>query len=247
MVDAYDELGSYVNGLAMTATVSGPAQDGREGEQVVLAQIGPGLYQGSFRADAVGDYAVTVSARSADGGQLLRTVGASRPYAEEYRLLAADTRLLATLAASTGGKLLPRQPDDASLVALLAREPAPSAAAAAGGVLSPHGRAWPWLVAAALLLFVLDIAARKVVLSQAMRERLAPLLRLLRGGGGVRGRSYEEVVSMVARAREEEKRKLGERISAMAAAGREDPALAAYLYIARLRSHRAEEKKNSPR
>jgi hypothetical protein len=235
-VDAVDELGSFINGLPMTATVAGP---GQATEDVALAQSGPGAYEGTFRSEAVGDYVVTVSAPSG-GGLLLRTVGASRPYAEEYRLLAPDTRLLAGLAASAGGRLLPLQPDEESLAALLAREPAPAAAAGAGGILSAPGRASPWLVAAALLLFVLDIAARKLVLSPALRERLAPLVRLVARGGSARGRSYDEIVSMVARAREEEKKQLGERVTAAAAEGRADPDLAAYLYIARLRGRRSE-------
>jgi Ca-activated chloride channel homolog len=243
-VDAFDEVGAWVNGLSLAASVSGPAL---RGEEVRLAQTGPGLYEGAFRAEAVGDYAVTLSAES-PGGLLLRTAAASRPYSEEYRILAPDTRLLGRLASATGGRLVSPASDEAALAALLAREPGPAAAPGSRGILSPPGRAWPWLLAAALLLFVLDVAARTLVVPDALRARLAPIARLLgRGAGGPgAGRTYEEIASMVARARAEERKKLGERITTAAARGKLDPDLAAYLYIARLRSSREQARPPRP-
>lgn len=245
-VDAIDDLGAFVNGRDMHAIVIGPAQ---ESEQVLLAQTGPGLYEGSFRAEAVGDYAVTISA-AASGAQEIapRTLGISRSYAEEYRILAPDIRLLARLADRTGGRLAASADDTEALAAILAREKSISRIPASGASIgsaaaSATGAAWPWLLAAALLLFVLDISARKLVLSETARERLAPLGRLagrlLRSRPGL---SYEQLTSMVAKAREEEKKKLRDRISTMASEGRIDPDLAAYLYIARLKGRRAEER-----
>ncbi len=58
--------------------------------------------------------------------------------------------------------------------------------------------------------------------------------------------SLDELTGMVSRAREEERRRLRERVSTMSREGHIDPDLAAYLYIARLRSKKAEPKKEAP-
>jgi hypothetical protein len=241
LVDAFDELGAYANGRDMRAVVIGPGQDS---EQVVLAQTGPGLYEGSFPAEAVGDYMVSISAAAAGAEDSApRTLAVSRPYSEEYRILAPDTRLLARLAQRAGGRLAAPADDSEAVTAILAREKGMSGARADTGF-SAAGAAWPWLLAAALLLFILDIAARRLVLSETVRERLAPLGRFFSGRlfRPRQGYSYEELTSIVAHAREEEKKKLRDRISTMASEGRIDPDLAAYLYIARLKGKRAEDR-----
>jgi len=94
---------------------------------------------------------------------------------------------------------------------------------------------WPLLVALALGFFFLDVAVRKVTLPEGLRERLG---RLLGRAAGARSWSYEELAAMVQRAREDERRKLRDRISGMAADGKVSSDLAAYLYIARMRSGR---------
>jgi hypothetical protein len=239
-VDAWDELGRFVNGRDLRAVVVGP---GGQRVELPVTQAGPGLYEAGFEADAPGDYVATVSDRTqgmdAPGP---RTTGASRAYADEYRILATDRQLLARLASRTGGSLAPSLDAGQITDAVLARSARGSRAAAASAS-SSTSAAWPWLLAAALVLFVLDIAVRKVMLSGALRERLGPLL------GGLRkllprarpGSTPEDVAVVIARAREEEKRKLRERISASAGAGKIDPDLAAYLYIARLRGKRTGE------
>jgi Mg-chelatase subunit ChlD len=238
-VDAHDELGRFANGLDIRGVVLGP---NGEREEITIAQTGPGLYEGSFRAERVGDYTVTVSARAEPGAPsgsaqdlAPRTLGVSRPYSDEYRILGADTRLLDRLAQSTGGRRAASADDEAALAAILHREPGGAGAASTG---------WWALLAAALALFVMDIAVRKFSLSDTVRERLARIFggqlsldRLFRRRPGY---SYEELQSLVARAREEEKRKLRHRISEMASEGKVDPDLAAYLYIAKLRGRRAQ-------
>jgi Ca-activated chloride channel family protein len=217
-VDAHDELGRFVNGVDIQATALGP---GGTREQVPIPQTGPGLYEGSFRAELAGDYVVTISAPA----HAPRTLGVSRPYSDEYRILGADARLLDRLAESTGGKRAASADGEAALAAILQREPGGTGAVST---------AWRWLLAAALALLVLDIAARKLTLSETTREKLGRLFRRRPGF------SYEELRSIVARTREQEKRKLRDRISEMASEGKVDPDLAAYLYIARLRTKKAE-------
>jgi hypothetical protein len=219
-VDAYDALGGFVNGLEVSAVVAGPL---RERLEVALPQTGPGRYEGSFTAETPGDYVAAVSARSPDAAVSVRTVGASLSYPEEYLDAGVDRGLLEGLAAATGGGVV--DPDDEpSIARLLRRE---------RGTSSRQVALWPLLVGLALGCFFLDVAVRQFTLPESVRERLQ---KLLGGAARARGWSYEELADIVQRKRDEERRKLRERISGMAADGKVSSDLAAYLYIARLRS-----------
>jgi len=221
-VDAWDALGDFVDGLEVSAVVAGPRRDRRE---VPLPQSGPGRYEGAFSAGDVGDYVVTVSARGSDGETSVRTVGASVSYPEEYLDTGTDLGLLAGLADATGGGLVDAG-DTASLDRLVRRE---------RGASSRRQALWPLLAALALGCFFLDIAARKLTLPEGLRDRI---VKLFGRKGGAREWSYEELAAMVQRAREEERRKLRERISGMRGDGKVSSDLAAYLYIARMRTGR---------
>jgi uncharacterized membrane protein len=225
-VDAYDALGAFVNNLAISGIVLGP--DGARSE-ISIPQTGPGLYQADFPAGAVGDYMVTLSARSGESPLAPMTLAVSIPYSDEYRMLGVNTTLLNRLAADTGGRVISSADDQQGLAAVLHREPGMSAAG---------DDAWRYLLLAALALFFLDIVARRLAIPEGLRARLSRRLRALRPGPGL---SYDELSGMVARARDEEKAKLRKRISSQVRNGSIDPDLAAYLYIARLRSKRAEE------
>ncbi len=225
-VDAYDALSAFVNGLDMRAVVLDPGGDRQE---VRLQQKAPGLYEGSFKAEKTGDYAVTLAAM--DRADLPpRTIAVSLSYPDEYRDMGTDTSLLARLASLTAGKLLSLE------VPASAREQAPPEwrdlfIRSSRGKIEPSPL-WPLLVVLALIAFFLDIAARKLVLPERLRERLSALLA--RRGKGEEY-SYKDLARMVTTAKEEEKRKLGKRISEMAKAEKIDPDLAAYLYIAKLK------------
>jgi Ca-activated chloride channel family protein len=221
-VDAWDALGEFANGLDVSAVVAGPRRDRRE---VTLPQSGPGHYEAAFTAGEVGDYVASVSARAQDGTVSVRTVGVSVPYPEEYLDTGTDRRLLEGLAAATGGGVV-NPDDDASLERLVRRE---------RGASSRNVALWPLLAALGLACFFLDVAARKLTLPEGLRERL---VKLFGRKGGARGWSYEELAAMVQQAREEERRKLRERIAGMRAEGKVSSDLAAYLYIARMRSGR---------
>ncbi len=159
------------------------------------------------------------------------TIGASVPYSDEYRMLGVNTDLLDRLAAETGGRVIASGDDAQSLAALLRREP---------GATSARDTAWRYLLLAALLLFFVDIVVRRLAIPEGFRARLSARLASLRGRPGY---SYDELSGMVARGKEEERAKLRHRLTGMAGGARVDPELAAYLYIARLRSRRAAEEK----
>jgi Mg-chelatase subunit ChlD len=227
-VDAYDEVGAFVNGLDLGGIVLGP-----EGErtEIKVVQVGPGLYEGGFDAGREGDYAVTLSARAGDVNLAPLTLAVSVPYSDEYRMLSVDTGLLGRLAAATGGRVITSAEDDASIAELLRREL---------GHVSGESSAWRYLLLAGLVLFFLDIVVRRLVLPEGTRARLAALLRPSRREPGL---SYDELTGLVEKAHEEERKKLRHRISGIVREEKIDPELAAYLYIARLRSRKAEKEK----
>jgi uncharacterized membrane protein len=229
-VDAYDPRGAFVNGLDITGVLIGPG-GGRA--ELRLPQTGPGLYATGFPADETGDYILTLSAASGGTSLAPLTIGTSVAYSEEYRMLGVNSALLDRLAASSGGRVIASADDAAGLSALLHREPGPAGQA---------GDAWRYLILASLVFFLLDIAARRLAVPRGLLRRVTERLRTLPGKPGL---SYEDLGGLVARAREEERSKIKKRVTGMAREGTLDPDLAAYLYIARLRSSRAakEEKK----
>ena len=227
-VDAYDPVGAFVDGLVIDAIVLGP--DGTRSE-IQVPQTAPGLYEARFPAGKVGDYTVTLAASSAEAALPPLTVGVSVPYSDEYRMLGVNGPLLARLAATTGGTLVSSPDDEGAISEIVKREPVRA---------GTGGQPWRFLLVAALLLFVLDIAVRKVALPPGWRERAASILRL-----PVRrpAMSYDELTGMVEKAHDEERARLKKKISTAAGEGNIDPDLAAYLYIARLRSRKAAEEK----
>jgi Ca-activated chloride channel family protein len=238
-VDAYDELSAFVNGMDMRAVILGP---GEERQEVRLPQKAPGLYEGSFTAEKMGDYSVTLAAVNRQDLSP-RTIGVSLSYPDEYRDIGVNTELLSSLAASAGGKLLPLTKDvgaSASRSAASAQSAAPQAAAPGYQELFRRDSRrvvessplWPLLVLLALLAFFIDIAARKLVLPEGMRARLAALFTRRSPREDY---SYQDLTRMISSAKEVEKKKLRERISYVTGQGKVDPDLAAYLYIARLK------------
>jgi len=233
-VDAYDSLGAFVNGMKLRAILLRP--NGVRAE-LEVPQTAPGRYEASFPTEDTGDYVLTLAARSGDTELAPVTVGTSIAYSEEYRVQGVNTPLLDRLATETGGRVIQSATDAPGLSALLRRLPG---AAGAGN------EQWRLFLLGALLLFFCDIAVRRLAAPRELLGRLLSRLRALgrRTGGGVL--SAPDLDGLVARAREEERNRMKKRLSGVARGGNVDPDLAAYLYIARLRSSRAakEEGKN---
>ncbi len=236
-VDAYDSLGAFVNGLQIKGILLQP--DGARTE-LPVAQTGPGRYEASFPAEELGDYVLTLSARTGDSQAELAplTVGTSVAYSEEYRVQGVNAALLERLAAATGGRVIQSVDDEAGLSALLHREP---------GSAGTGNDEWRWFLLAAILLFLFDVAVRRLAAPRELFGRLLARLRslrLLRGRAGRPGLTSADLAGIVARAREEERGRMKRRLSDVAREGKVDPDLAAYLYIARLRSSRAAKEEN---
>ncbi len=105
--DALDPEGNFVNYLQVKATITTPRG---ETQTITLPQTGPGEYRTSFPLTATGEYLVAITwqqqGSATEEGPVL--TGFSVPYSPEYRYRRTvdGHRLLAELAAATGGRIL---------------------------------------------------------------------------------------------------------------------------------------------
>jgi uncharacterized membrane protein len=162
-----DESGNYPRGLEPALRVTGPSSDVTT---VPLRQTAPGRYRASVPV-SISPSSPWRFELSAEGlpEQALERAGRTRnvfyPYPDEYRFYPPDVEKLGTIARETGGKLAPAIEDIFAVQE--ERASVPQALA-------------PVLVPLALLLYLLDIAVRRVpwlwskLQSRPLRTRLAP-------------------------------------------------------------------------
>jgi uncharacterized membrane protein len=143
IIDATDARGGFVNFMDAQVGVVSPD---RARNVVDLEQIGPGRYRGRFPAESEGVYLVGLAQRTDQSDHGSQVAGLVVPYAEELRELGIDEEELRELSEITGGGAL-ADPRDTYLKA---RRPM------RGWIDS-----WPWLVGAAILVMLLDIAVRR--------------------------------------------------------------------------------------
>jgi Ca-activated chloride channel family protein len=144
--DALDDEGAFQSGQDIRVTVLGQAYQANEQP---MRQIAPGRYEFVAPVEEPGVYSVDVSTFQSGRATRTESTGFVVPYPAEYRYFGADETFLSRLAAITGGRIL--------------RDPRAS--------FSPDGLRfqglewtplWPLLIAAALVLFPLDIAMRRL-------------------------------------------------------------------------------------
>jgi len=143
-VDAVDPRGEFINFLEAEVGVVTPD---RARLVVDLEQVAPGRYRGRFSAPKEGVYLVGVSQRQGSrmiGSQL---AGLVVPYAQELRELGVDEPLLREVSETTGGTVLTAPAQAFVNARRQSRVALP---------------VWPWLVGAAVLLLLPDIAFRRV-------------------------------------------------------------------------------------
>lgn len=141
-VDARDATGRYLDGLRVLATVSGP----RARQQGILQQTAPGWYEGEMELDGHGLYVVTLTAWQGTEMVGRQRVPVTLPYPPELQDAEPDATLLARVAELGGGRVLSH----------------PQEALAPGGQVSSYREGWPALATASLVLFLLELAARKL-------------------------------------------------------------------------------------
>ena len=146
--DALDETGKFINYLALNGMVIDPNGDTQE---VILEQVAPGKYTGSFAVGDTGEYLLTVFGSNEDRVISPETFGISVSYNQEYLDLKMNDELLEKSALLTGGRLLSLENNEGRGKIFMAEE---------DDYESFQGL-WFYLVLSALVLFILDVAVRK--------------------------------------------------------------------------------------
>ncbi|MCC7548231.1 MAG: VWA domain-containing protein [Burkholderiales bacterium] len=148
MLRAMNAQGQWRNGLAPRVRMRVPGGGARD---LDLRQRAPGEYVASVPVATAGalpyDFELLPTGVGRDIAQRAGTRQLFYPYADEYRSFPPDLGLLAALTAQTGGKLAP------TVAEIFADQ---------GDRSLTRIALWPWLAAAALVCYLLDLALRRL-------------------------------------------------------------------------------------
>ncbi|MDW8328896.1 MAG: VWA domain-containing protein [Candidatus Bipolaricaulota bacterium] len=142
IVDVQDAQGGWASGWNLQATLSGPVF-----QEIAFTQIAPGRYRARVENLPRGVYGIHLTAQREGEKLAERAQLFTVSYAEEYRRVGANIENLDKIARLTGGQFLER----------------PVLPPAAELSRDAYAELWPWLLALALLLFLGDLAARKLL------------------------------------------------------------------------------------
>jgi uncharacterized membrane protein len=163
IVDARDDNGEFLNGLALQASVVSPNPDD-DGTQITLQQVAPGRYEAVFTPSDEGAYFMAITGAGVIEGQefpVNERAGWVLNYSTEYdvNVNARDGELLLRdIAALTGGRSMAGDPGAVFAHTL--------------SVTNAATPLWPVLLLAALLLLPFDIAVRRLVVTRTDLQRL---------------------------------------------------------------------------
>jgi Ca-activated chloride channel family protein len=153
-VDSVSDDKAYQNFLKTSATVVDPSN---AQSQITLPQVAPGRYETHIPIGGEGAYFLNIMQSDANGTVVgARPAGFVVPYSQEYRDLRANPDLLGQLAGLTGGRVV----EDPKSVFDRDRR-----------VDGQPRELWPWLMMLAVLLFMFDVAARRLRLGWMDAER----------------------------------------------------------------------------
>jgi len=147
-VDAVSETGQFLNQSEVELTVINP-QLQRETSQ--MRQTAPGRYATDFKTPKSGSYHMEIAVKQ--NGQVLyrQSRGMMVGYSDELRIQPTNEKLLEDIANSTGGTYSIEAADVFARDGRWTTRPTPL---------------WPWLLMAASLCLVMDVALRRVTLVQ---------------------------------------------------------------------------------
>jgi uncharacterized membrane protein/Mg-chelatase subunit ChlD len=154
-VEAFDAEGKFLQLAAIEGKVLTPEM---KGEPLQLAQTGPGQYSGRFTAPMSGSYIVNLQYRRTgpDAKSRLANAIVSVPFAPEFRDLSDNAPLLKEISKMTGGRVLS-----------LASDPNKANLYEHAGLEFPetHLPLLRPLMLAWILIFLMDVAVRRVILN----------------------------------------------------------------------------------
>ena len=143
IVDSVDLNGRFINDAETKLNL---ISSGLDKQEIAMRQTGPGRYEGTFDASKAGAYQLELS-QTKDGVPMFRqSRGMVVGYPEELRLGPADDVLMERVATLSGGTYNP------TMEQLLAKPENPVQQALP---------LWPYLLTAAMILFVGDVALRR--------------------------------------------------------------------------------------
>ena len=166
------------------------------GRPIELVQSAPGRYEATFEAaDASGNYFVNLGYRGAGGVQGVISSGVSVPYSDEYRELRSNPASLETVATLTNGSttFFKKTPDGRPDAGRTVREVDHFRRDA--GLVNPKSYAdlWPSLLWLATVLFLGDVAVRRVAPDvDRARKYVSDRWRTFRGREVVPSSQYME-------------------------------------------------------
>ena len=143
-LDAITPSGKYLNGAQTELTVIDPLRNTRKLE---MTQTAPGRYQVEFDATGAGAYNMEFSQKLQ--GNLLhhQSRGMAVGYPDELRLKPTNADLLRSISRASGGTFEPKPESIFAASSRSAKRALPM---------------WPYLVLAAAILFVADVALRRI-------------------------------------------------------------------------------------
>lgn len=146
-LDAADPAGRFINGAETELTLIDPQLAIKK---LPLAQTAPGRYVARFDTPLSGPYHMELTQKV--GGQVLyqQSRGLTVGYSDELRLRPTNDELLRSIANVSGGKYQPKPDEVFAATQRTAQRPTPL---------------WPWLVTAAAIVLVADVALRRIDLS----------------------------------------------------------------------------------
>ncbi|MAT16424.1 MAG: chloride channel protein [Planctomyces sp.] len=146
-LDAVNLAGQFLNNAETELTLIDPLL---KKENIKLDQIGPGKYKTSFDVLKPGAYHLELTQKQGGQVQFQQSRGMIVGYPDELRLKPTNTELLKSLAEMSGGKYDPTAEEIFENESRTTGRPTPL---------------WPYLLAAALVLFLVDVALRRIDLS----------------------------------------------------------------------------------
>ena len=155
-LEATDEAGaSFATNLDPEAASIGPTG---EVKQLNVVQTGPGRWRAEFPVTEAGAYLVNFSlGRAADGRRSNVQASVSVPYPKEFRTVRDNRALLEQIAEKTGGRVL--KMGNAQGIDAFDRTALP--------IPESQKRMWDLMAILAAVLFLLDVAARRIAIDWA--------------------------------------------------------------------------------
>jgi Ca-activated chloride channel homolog len=154
-VDAVNELGQFLNQHEVELTLIDPLL---KRSNFLLSQSAPGRYGVQYPTNKPGSYHMEIAVKKNDQVLYRQSRGMIRGYSDELRLKPVNELLMKELASLTQGKYAPTIEEIFSVDDRTASRPTPL---------------WPWLVAIAACLLVIDVALRRIDFSLPLFGRFS--------------------------------------------------------------------------